>query len=277
MKIVRLVTAFLLAPLMAFPVAFVAAVLLKTPEIASLASGFDSILHEGADTALLALGIAYVLMLVLGIPVILGLGWRETFSRRSLEIACALIGGVPAYFCIVYCRDLEGFLIAVVWLAAGGVSGALAGRMVWSVLTEPFLPGSRPQRGSGLGGARPTEAILTVLYDGQCAFCRRAQTWLEGQPKYVSMTFVAAGSEEARRRFPGLDPGSALSELTVVGWRGEVYREAKAWIMCLWALKRYRSVALRFSTPERMPMARRFVAWISRNRFRIAEAAGWTR
>jgi hypothetical protein len=104
-----------------------------------------------------------------------------------------------------------------------------------------------------------------------------ARRWLAKQPKYVSMAFVEAGSEAARQRFPSLEVGDTLEELTVVGRRGEVYRGAKAWIMCLWALKRYRSAALRLSTPEMQPVARRLVAWVSRNRFRIGEAAGWTR
>ena len=154
MKIVRLLVAFLLAPLVAFPVAFAAALLLKAPGIVSLTSDFDLILSKSLNAAWLALILAYVLMLILGIPVIVGLRLRETFSRRSLEIACALIGGVPAYFLVVFCRGLEEFLFAVVWLAVGVGSGALTGRAVWRILTEPLFAGGRPQRGSGPGGER---------------------------------------------------------------------------------------------------------------------------
>jgi predicted DCC family thiol-disulfide oxidoreductase YuxK len=121
------------------------------------------------------------------------------------------------------------------------------------------------------------DAVLTVLYDDRCALCRRARAWLAEQPKYVSMAFIPAGSNEARRRFPDLDHDSTLEELTVVGWGGEVYRGAKAWVMCLWALKRYRSAALRMSEPEMLPVARRLIAWVSRNRFQIGKAAGWAK
>jgi predicted DCC family thiol-disulfide oxidoreductase YuxK len=134
-----------------------------------------------------------------------------------------------------------------------------------------------PSCGPDAPAPQPTDAVLTVLYDDRCTLCRRARSWLAGQPKYVSMAFVAAGSNEAKRRFPDLDHGSTLEELTVVGWGGEVYRGGKAWVMCLWALKRYRSAALRLSEPETLPVARRLIAWVSRNRFRIAEAAGWTK
>ncbi|MFL6258347.1 MAG: thiol-disulfide oxidoreductase DCC family protein [Thermoanaerobaculia bacterium] len=129
----------------------------------------------------------------------------------------------------------------------------------------------------GAPAPQPADAVLTVLYDDRCALCRRARAWLADQPKYVSMAFLPAGSNEARRRFPDLDHGSSLEELTVVGWGGEVYRGAKAWVMCLWALKKYRSASLRLSEPEMIPVARRLIAWVSRNRFWIGEAAGWTK
>lgn len=107
---------------------------------------------------------------------------------------------------------------------------------------------------------------LTVLYDSDCGLCQRVRDWLEDQPKYVEMEFVAAGSMTARARFPRLDPEETLREVTVVGDGGEVYQGAKAWLICLWALRRYRLLALDWSTPERMALAKRFVAWVSRNR-----------
>jgi predicted DCC family thiol-disulfide oxidoreductase YuxK len=121
--------------------------------------------------------------------------------------------------------------------------------------------------------------MLTVLYDAQCNLCQRARSWLERQPKYVPLEFMPAGSEGARRRFPGLDPAATLVDLTVVGAGGEVYRGAKAWVMCLWALKEHRETALRLSAPALMPIARQTIDWLSRNRFRLGsllEAPPWT-
>jgi predicted DCC family thiol-disulfide oxidoreductase YuxK len=107
---------------------------------------------------------------------------------------------------------------------------------------------------------------LTVLFDPACALCQRARHWLAAQPQYVRLEFIPAGSELARSRFPDLDPASTLRELTVIGDGGEVYRGAKAWLMTLWALREHRETALRWSTPERMPYARRLVASVSRYR-----------
>jgi predicted DCC family thiol-disulfide oxidoreductase YuxK len=110
---------------------------------------------------------------------------------------------------------------------------------------------------------------LTVLYDARCELCRRIRSWLEAQPTYVRLDFVAAGSDEARRRFPDLDHAAALEELTVVSDAGDVYAGAQGWLMCLWALRDYRAWALQFSTPALMPQARRFISWVSQNRWRF--------
>lgn len=117
--------------------------------------------------------------------------------------------------------------------------------------------------------------MLTVLYDIRCALCRRARSWLEKQAKYVPLEFVAAGSQDTRRRFPGLDHDNTLVDLTVVGINGEVYYGAKAWLMCLWSLRKYRALSLRLATPELMPTAKRAIAWVSRNRLRIGQVEAW--
>lgn len=269
----RLTLAVFLAPLLAYPVALGRSWLVETffPDLLAKPLSAGSPISPVSSLVL-----AYVLMLFAGIPTLLILGWRKPFRLRSLETAGILIGGLPqGLWALLRLTDLlaadpEILYGELLRILAGSLSGYLAGRVVWHLAgetfdTEPRIPGP------------PAVAILTVLYDGRCALCRRARTWLAKQPKYVSMAFVEAGSEAARQRFPSLEVGDTLEELTVVGRRGEIYRGAKAWIMCLWALKRYRSAALRLSTPELQPVARRLVAWVSRNRFRIGEAAGWTR
>lgn len=110
---------------------------------------------------------------------------------------------------------------------------------------------------------------LTVLYDARCGLCRRARSWLEEQAQILPLEFVAAGSEEARARFPELDAAATLDELTVVADGGEVYRGANAWLMCLWALRSYRLLAIRLSAPAMQPAARRFVSWVSRHRLQL--------
>lgn len=111
---------------------------------------------------------------------------------------------------------------------------------------------------------------LNVLYDADCSLCCRARAWLERQSQYVPLVFAAAGGEEARRLFPGLDHEATLNELTVIADSGEIYRGPKAWIICLWALREYRSTALTMRTPGAWWAAKSFIRQVSKNRRRLA-------
>ncbi|GAA3192967.1 thiol-disulfide oxidoreductase DCC family protein [Dactylosporangium siamense] len=101
---------------------------------------------------------------------------------------------------------------------------------------------------------------LTVLYDAGCGLCRTARTWLASRAQLVPLEFVPAGSDEARRRYPALDPAETLADITVVADDGGVYTGDGAWIICLWALDGYRGLAARLSRPDLRPTARRIVA-----------------
>nr|WP_028797868.1 DCC1-like thiol-disulfide oxidoreductase family protein [Streptomyces purpureus] len=97
---------------------------------------------------------------------------------------------------------------------------------------------------------------LTVLYDAQCPLCVHVRAWLLRQHQLVPIELVPAGSQEARRRFPGLDHDATLAEITVVGDAGQIYRGTSAWIVCLWALAEHRPRAHWLATPAGAPFAR---------------------
>ncbi|MDQ3819844.1 MAG: DUF393 domain-containing protein [Acidobacteriota bacterium] len=115
---------------------------------------------------------------------------------------------------------------------------------------------------------------LTVLYDPVCGLCRRAHEWLMDQPKFIELAFVPVNSEEARYRFPRLNHALTAKDLTVVSDEGAVYFGAKAWLMVLWALPRYREWSYRLSSPELLPTAKRVFSTISKKRYQISRAAG---
>jgi predicted DCC family thiol-disulfide oxidoreductase YuxK len=106
------------------------------------------------------------------------------------------------------------------------------------------------------GAARVPVRRLTVLYDAECSLCAFLRDWLLRQPRLVPLEMVPAGSEEARRRFPGLDHRATLEEITVIGDAGQVYRDAAAWIVTLWALREHRPLAHRLSTPSGARLAK---------------------
>ena len=96
---------------------------------------------------------------------------------------------------------------------------------------------------------RPTG--ITVLYDAQCPVCRRARRWAERHQQLVPVRFVPAGSDLARRRFPELDVGSTLVDVTVITNDGAVLRGDRAWITVLWCVTRTRPLAIRIAQGQR--------------------------
>lgn len=103
---------------------------------------------------------------------------------------------------------------------------------------------------------------LYVLYDGECALCRRCREWLGAQPAYVPLEFLPLQAPEVPCRFPGIERWGLAEQLTVVSDAGEVWQGAGAWTMCLWALRDYREWSLR--------LARRAVELVSQNRLSLS-------
>lgn len=97
---------------------------------------------------------------------------------------------------------------------------------------------------------------LTVLYDAGCPTCQRARAWIAGQVHLLPIEFVAAGSPEAHARFPGLDHRRTLADVTVVADNGAVFHKERAWLVILWALARWRGLAMHMATPLRRPFMR---------------------
>jgi len=105
-------------------------------------------------------------------------------------------------------------------------------------------------------------AGFTIVYDADCGLCTRAKDWIRQQEPLMALEFLPTGSAEARSRFPQLPAG----ELAVVANTGDVWFGNHAWIVCLWALKEYRELAFRLTSPLLALMAREAFFVISKNR-----------
>ncbi len=107
-----------------------------------------------------------------------------------------------------------------------------------------------------------SDLSLTVYFDRSCDFCARGARWLEREPKYVPVHCVAAQS--ATRADCALSPDELLREVTVIASDGAVYHGTKAFLICLWALRRYRKWSMRLSTKAMLPWARRLFGMVAR-------------
>lgn len=113
---------------------------------------------------------------------------------------------------------------------------------------------------------------LYVLYDSECELCLRCRDWSMKQAVYVPLVFIPLQSPEVPKRFPGIEAFSPGEQMLVISDEGEVYRGARAWITCLWAMRKYREHAQRLANPVLLPFARRVYELLSRNRFFLSDA-----
>jgi predicted DCC family thiol-disulfide oxidoreductase YuxK len=116
--------------------------------------------------------------------------------------------------------------------------------------------------------------ILYVLYDVRCLGCGDYAYWLSRQPALVELKFIPLRSPEVACRFPGLDSFQPDQQLLVVSDEGAVYQGPQAWIMGLYALKRYREWSLLLAHPTLLPVARPACELISTNRLCLAQWLG---
>jgi len=112
---------------------------------------------------------------------------------------------------------------------------------------------------------------LYLLYDERCELCRRLKSWVLKQDSWLELRVLPAGSEHARRLFPGLEQIAGADDLVVIGDQGEVYLNNHAWIMCLYAMREYRDWARRLSHPLLLPLARQAFDTLSKNRAGISQ------
>ncbi|MEP6822146.1 MAG: DUF393 domain-containing protein [Chthoniobacterales bacterium] len=111
---------------------------------------------------------------------------------------------------------------------------------------------------------------LSVIYDAECALCRRCRDWLNLQPKWVALDFVPLQSPDLPQRFPGIEALAPHDQLLVVSDKGEIYRGSSAWIMCLYALRDYRAWSQRLAHPALRPWAQRVCELVSQNRLQLS-------
>jgi predicted DCC family thiol-disulfide oxidoreductase YuxK len=107
---------------------------------------------------------------------------------------------------------------------------------------------------------------LFVLYDKECGLCRRLRAWLALKPTFVPFTFIPLQSPDLSLRFPGIEAFRPEEQLVVISDQGDLWRGESAWITVLWALREYRSWALRLAQPALRPLARKACALVSENR-----------
>jgi predicted DCC family thiol-disulfide oxidoreductase YuxK len=110
----------------------------------------------------------------------------------------------------------------------------------------------------------------TVLYDGQCRFCRGQIATLRrfdltGRLRYLSLHDPVVAAE-----FPELDPEDLGREMHVVDTQGRSYAGAEAVRYLSRRLPLLWPLALPLHVPGSLPVWRWLYGVVARNRYRIA-------
>ena len=114
----------------------------------------------------------------------------------------------------------------------------------------------------------PTPARLTVIYDEQCELCRRCRHWLATQPTHIELRFLACGDPRVTEIYE--DFPFFRVELMVVTDAGQAWIGPEAFLMCLWATRRWRSTSFRLKGTAFSPLVERFFHALSDNRGTIS-------
>ncbi len=114
----------------------------------------------------------------------------------------------------------------------------------------------------------PTPARLTVIYDESCELCRRCRHWLATQPTYIDLQFLACGDPRITELYGDL-PFFRV-ELMVVTDAGQAWIGPEAFLMCLWATRRWRAMSFRLKGTAFSPLVERFFHALSDNRGAIS-------
>lgn len=112
------------------------------------------------------------------------------------------------------------------------------------------------------GGGFPSE--LTVVYDDKCPLCRRCRSWVLAQSHLVNFRFVAASEPWVEQWLGSLMPIG--DDLVVIDHRGSAWVGPDAFIVCLWGLERYRSLAGKLQRPGARRLAKQAFHSVSAGR-----------
>lgn len=117
----------------------------------------------------------------------------------------------------------------------------------------------------------PRVRAIAVFFDQDCSLCRACRRWLQAQDKYFPIEFMAYQSRRAREICPQLDELNPEKEIVVMADNGQIYQGGSAWIMCLYALRRYRELSFKLAHPMLLPLAKKLCHIVSERRLSLSK------
>ena len=134
---------------------------------------------------------------------------------------------------------------------------------------------SQTRANSGPSGTpeSPSAGRHVILFDGVCDLCNTGVAWIRERDRDGRFEFLPYQSEEARRRFPALDPGRLAREMHVVAPDGGVRAGVDAAPGVFAGLPGWSWLARVLAWPGVRALARPVYRWIA-NRRRLFRPPG---
>ena len=117
-------------------------------------------------------------------------------------------------------------------------------------------------------------ARTQVLYDGQCAFCRKSVALLRRLDWLGRLTYVDARGPSRLPPGASLDPARLLEEMHVLTPDRQVYHGFGALRWLAWRLPPLWALAPLLYIPGVPALGQRLYLWVARNRFRLVPCHG---
>lgn len=110
----------------------------------------------------------------------------------------------------------------------------------------------------------------TVLYDGQCRFCRSQIAILRRLDLVGRLEFTSLHDPRVAEAFPGLSREELMEEMVLVDTRGRPWRGAAAVRYLSRTLPALWPIALPLHVPGSLPLWAALYRLVARHRYRIA-------
>ncbi|HKB26270.1 MAG TPA: DUF393 domain-containing protein [Methylomirabilota bacterium] len=119
--------------------------------------------------------------------------------------------------------------------------------------------------------ARKSIDTATLIYDGECAMCRASALWVMRLAlSRGALEILPCRSEPRRARFPQVSDAACMEAMQLALPDGRVLAGADAVPALLRRIRGLGWLATLFALPGARPVARRFYAWVARNRMRLS-------
>ena len=109
----------------------------------------------------------------------------------------------------------------------------------------------------------------TLIYDGECGFCRRCVEWILRRDSGGHFAFLPLQDPQVAARWPEIEPARLSEAMHLILPGGRVLAGADAVQEILRRLPRWRRWAWIFSLPGGRGISARLYALVARNRHRL--------